>query len=80
MQGRRIFTEKEADIIRGLIEEKVIASPNEQKSIRSRIRKRGFYYTDFFNRRIPGGYTVNDFNELITLGLIKITKKETENY
>lgn len=38
MQGKRIFTAMEADLIRSLINEKITASPNEQKRIRKRIR------------------------------------------
>jgi hypothetical protein len=72
MRGRNIFTENELTLIRGLIEEKVIAPRNEQKRIRNRIRQLGFYYTDFSNRRILGGYTVYDFNEMIEKGLIII--------
>ena len=62
MKGKREFTEFEANQIRKLIKEKLIASKNEQKKIRNKIRSFGFYFSDFSNKK---GYTVQDFDNLI---------------
>ncbi|WP_143806976.1 hypothetical protein [Papillibacter cinnamivorans] len=71
MRGKRIFTEKEAAEIRVLIKQKQ-HEPDKQKAIRDKIRRRGFYYNDFRPNRNDGGYTVEDFNELIDTGEIQI--------
>jgi len=42
--------------------EKVQGGINEQKRIRNKIRKLGFYITDYTNKK---GFTVDDFNDLI---------------
>lgn len=62
MKGKNIFTEQEAIIIRELLIEKVRSTSNKQKGIRNRIRKLGFYITDYTNKK---HFTVDDFNELI---------------
>lgn len=72
MQGIDTFTEHDANEIRKLIQEKIIAPENMQKSIRQKIRDIGFYYTDFQQNRIAGGYTVDFFNELIESRRIRI--------
>lgn len=72
MKGKDVFTAEEADKIRVLIEEKVKSSTEEQKKIRDKIRKIGFYYTDFYSSMVQNGYTVDDFNELIKSGKITI--------
>ena len=69
MKGKTKFSEYEANQIRKLINQKVLASTNEQKGIRNKIRDLGFYYSDFSNKK---GYTVEDFEELIKTGEIKI--------
>lgn len=69
MKGKNIFTEHEVNIIRELLIEKVKSTTNEQKRIRNRIRKIGFYITDYANKK---GFTVDDFNELIEYKKIKI--------
>lgn len=58
MKGKKTFSQAEAEQIIALIAEKLKADASEQKSIRNKIRKLGFYASDF---GISGGYTVNDF-------------------
>ena len=58
MKGKGTFKQAEAEQIIILIAEKQKANVTEQKSIRNKIRKLGFYASDF---GISGGYTVNDF-------------------
>jgi hypothetical protein len=64
MKGKSTFTRTEADEIYRLIEEKLTADSNGQKRIRDRIRKLGFYASDF---GIGGGYTVKDFMRVATI-------------
>lgn len=61
MKGKSIFTKAEAEKIIGLITQKLKASASEQKKIRDKIRKLGFYASDF---GIGGGYTVADFKKV----------------
>lgn len=76
-KGKRIFSEYEANQIIKLINQKVVASKNEQKVIRNRIRGLSFYFSDFSNKK---GYTVDDFEKLIKTGEITITnQKEYSN-
>ena len=74
MPHKSNFTVNEANQIRNLISQKIKAPEKEQKTIRDQIRCIGFYYTDFRNERISGGYTVDDFNDLIESGEIVITE------
>ena len=62
MKGKQNFTQTEADAITALIKQKVMASPEEQKKIRNKIRALGFYASDF---GIGGGYTVSDFLRIV---------------
>lgn len=64
MKGKRTFTITEAEQIKVLINQKLKATATEQKSIRNKIRKLGFYASDF---GLNGGYTVNDFTGYITV-------------
>lgn len=74
MKGKNTFTEEEARKIRALISEKLRTPSDKQVSVRNKIRKIGFYYTDFRQDIIPGGYRVEDFDELIETGKIIIIK------
>lgn len=77
MKGKTEFTEFEANLIRKLIKQKLIASRNEQKTIRDKIRNFDFYFSDFSSKR---GYTVQDFDNLIKSGEISISgKRKVEN-
>ena len=73
MRRKTEFTEFEANQIRKLINQKLNASKNEQKTIRNKIRNFGFYFSDFSGKK---GYTVQDFENLIKTGEIKIIGKE----
>lgn len=64
MKGKKNFTQAEAEQIKALIVKKLKADATEQKSIRNKIRKLGFFASDFGLR---GGYTVNDFLRYITI-------------
>ncbi len=72
MKGKTEFTEFEANQIRKLINQKLMASTNEQKSIRNKIRSFKFYFSDFSSKK---GYTVQDFDNLIKTGEIRIVGK-----
>jgi len=74
LKGKNTFTEEEARKIRALISEKLRTPSDKQVSVRNKIRKIGFYYTDFRQDIIPGGYRVEDFDELIETGKIIIIK------
>ncbi len=77
MKGKRKFTEFEANQIRKLINQKLLASKNEQKSIRNKIRNFGFYFSDFSSKK---GYTIQDFDNLInTKEIIIVGKRKLEN-
>src|SRR5690554_3035638 len=71
MKGQNTFTSSEIQTIKKLISEKVVATPDKQKGIRTKIRKIGFHYSDFSTKK--NGYTVSDFETLIRLGQIKIS-------
>ena len=71
MKGKNTFTTLEVQKIKTLIKEKVTATSNEQKSIREKIRKIGFYYSDFSSNK--NGYTVADFENLISSEKIVIS-------
>jgi len=77
MKGKREFSEFEANLIRKLINQKVLATENEQKGIRKKIRDLKFWFSDFSNKK---GYTVEDFERLIKTGEITITSKENRDY
>jgi hypothetical protein len=73
VKGKREFSESEANQIRKLIGQKLIASKTEQKLIRNKIRSFEFYFSDFSSKK---GYTVQDFENLIKSGEIKIVGQE----
>ncbi|MBL4561823.1 MAG: hypothetical protein JKX79_12660 [Labilibaculum sp.] len=63
MKGRSHFSNTEVEQLKILITQKLKADSNAQKGIRNKIRKIGFYASDFGLR---GGYTVSDFLHVIT--------------
>lgn len=71
MKGQDTFTSSEIQIIKKLIAEKVVATPDKQKGIRAKIRKIGFHYSDFSAKK--EGYTISDLETLIHSGQIKIS-------
>ena len=64
MKGKATFTNEEANEIIALIRQKVLAAQPEQKRLRDKIRKIGFYASDF---AIGGGYDENDFLSVVTI-------------
>jgi hypoxanthine-DNA glycosylase len=64
MKGKSTFTRSEADAIIALIRQKLQANSAEQKSIRDKIRKIGFYASDF---GFGGGYNEFDFLRVVTI-------------
>jgi hypothetical protein len=64
MKGKAVFTLQEAISIEMLIEEKLKSDTQKQKGIRDKIRKLGFYASDF---GIGNGYTVADFRKLVNI-------------
>lgn len=74
MKGKLEFTNFEANQIRKLINQKLNSSKIEQKSIRDKIRNFGFYFSNFSCKK---GYTVQDFENLIINGKIKIINQKT---
>lgn len=70
MKGKKKFTKNESRIILDLLKNKEHSSRNEQKIIRDKIRKIGFYITDF--DQTYQGFTKKDFEQLLTLEKIRI--------
>lgn len=64
MKGKKVFTKKQADEISSLITQKLMSDSNKQKGIRNKIRKLGFYASDF---GLGGGSTVDDFLRVVTI-------------
>lgn len=64
MKGKAAFSKQEADEIIALIRQKVLATQPEQKRLRDKIRKIGFYASDF---GIGGGYDEKDFLSAVTI-------------
>lgn len=71
MKGRNTFSTFEVQQIKELIEQKVKALSNQQKTIRQEIRNIGFYYSDFSPAK--DGYTVSDFENLLSSGQITVS-------
>lgn len=69
MKSKPSFTKSEAEGIVKLIKEKLKAEPSKQKGIRDKIRKNGFYASDYGFR---DGYTVEQF-----LSVAKIVGSKT---
>lgn len=67
MKGKSSFTRAEADQIIILISKKLKASKHKQKQIRDKIRRIGFYYSDFSSVKIQGGYTQDDFFRFVKI-------------
>lgn len=69
MKGRDTFTSDEVVAIRKLLREKAKADGAGQKSVRSKLRKLGFYISDFAFGE--AGFEVADFDRLVANGTIK---------
>jgi len=70
MKGKNNFTKIESKLIKDLLELKNESSRDKQKIIRDKIRKIGFYITDF--DETYQGFTKEQFESLIKIGKIKI--------
>lgn len=64
MKGKTSFTKAEAEEIKRLINAKLRADSTEQKGIRNKIRKLGFYASDFGFR---DGYTLDQFLSVVKI-------------
>jgi hypothetical protein len=64
MKGKTQFTKEEAREIEELIALKLEADSYAQKGIRAKIRRKGFYASDF---DLYGGYTIEDFRGVVTI-------------
>ena len=64
MKGKKVFTSEEARIIIDLIRQKLTSGKYEQQKCRRKIRRIGFYASDFGLR---GGYDEYDFKRFITI-------------
>lgn len=71
MKGKREFTRREISEIRFLIRQKELASSTEQERIRYKIRRIGFYWSDF-NFGKSEEYNMDNFDKLISNGIIRI--------
>ncbi|ATS02529.1 hypothetical protein [Porphyromonas gingivalis] len=70
MKGKKVFTKKEIEELRLLIEQRTKAkTKKEQKPIRDRMREIGFYGRDGFG---IVDLQLSDFERLINSGTIKI--------
>lgn len=74
MKSQKEFTQLEIDRIKELIRLKLQASTNEQKNIRNKIRKIGFYWEDFHPRKESPRveYNIENFEKLIEEGNITV--------
>ncbi|MDE6299898.1 MAG: hypothetical protein K2M10_09690 [Muribaculaceae bacterium] len=70
-KGKSEFTSVELNEIRELIRQKCQASRDEQKSIRAKMRKMGFYITDF----VTDITSVEEFDNLVKSGTIPCIDK-----
>lgn len=64
MKSKKSFTKNETDEIVNLIIEKLKATPTKQKGIRDKIRKIGFYASDYGLR---DGYTAEQFLQVANI-------------
>ena len=64
MKGKKIFNPAEAEQIRRLIRQKLVADSTTQKQLRRQIRDLGFFITDFTTKK---KFTVEDFDRFVTV-------------
>ncbi len=69
MPGRNEFTDEEIDEIRDALRELRRVDSGRQKTIRGRLRRIGFYITDYSHD--ANGFTVSDFDEMLSRGTIR---------
>ena len=73
MKGKSKFTEQEIYELRRLIKKRENAERSQQKGIRSKMRKIGFYGRDDFGMN---DLKVADFENLLKIGRIKVTDEK----
>lgn len=64
MSNQTTYSQSEANEIIALIKEKLISDTIKQKGIRAKIRRKGFWASEF---GLIDGYTVEDFLSIITI-------------
>ena len=69
MAKRSTFTSTEIAELRRLIREKQTAPPDRQKALRAKMRRTGFYITDYADYT---GFVASDLDDLITRGTITV--------
>lgn len=69
MKGKALFTREEISAIKVMLHERGRADRNQQKAIRHKMRRLGFYISDFGGP----GLTSGDLDDLIKMGRIKVT-------
>jgi hypothetical protein len=69
MKGRQHFNLTDINNIRVLLGQKINTGRKDQKRIRHKLRRVGFYISDFAPRQ-QEGFTVGDFDGLIQDGLV----------
>jgi hypothetical protein len=70
VKGRGEFTPEEAELIRNLLREKVVADRDSQKKIREKLRNLGFHIADWSTS--PEGFGAIDFDVLVNTGQIQV--------
>ena len=70
MRGRRQFTRTEVAQIREILHQVRRAERDRQKSLRGRLRRLGFYISDFSTD--ASGFTRSDFDELVSTGQVVV--------
>lgn len=70
MKGRNQFTRSEINKLKEILEGKVNASSPKQKPFRDKLRRIGFYITDF--DKSNEGFTKEKLEELIGIGIITV--------
>lgn len=68
--GRMCFSPAAIDEIRALLRQIRTAERNRQKTLRSRLRRLGFYISDFTDDN--AGFTASDLDVLIRRGTVTV--------
>ena len=75
MKGKNLFSKREVELIESLIQQRCNADSSQQKGIRNKMRKLGFYGSDYG----VNDMTVEKFYGLIKSGKIKISDSNDFN-
>ena len=68
MKGKTRFTRDEISALKAMLHELRRADRDQQKAIRGKMRRLGFYISDFGGP----GFTSGDLDDLIKMGRIKV--------